>query len=250
MKHLNEEELIEHHFGEGDADVKRHLEECGECAEAYAALQHDLAELKGAGALARDASYGEQVWRSLSNSLPAYATRERSWLQVELWKGIGYAAACALLVLGTFMAGRQWERSKPPRASANGSQTKRQVVLVVLGDHLDRSERLLIELKHADASSADTASPIRAEARNLLAANRVCRQSAEQIDDRALATFLDRLDRVLGELASEPGGLSGSALTRLQNEMNTEGLLFEVRVLRSRVPDQPGRVIQSNGGTT
>jgi hypothetical protein len=121
---------------------------------------------------------------------------------------------------------------------------------VVLGDHLDRSERLLVELKHADASSSDTLLPMREEAMNLLASNRVCLQSAAQIDDPVLAKSLDQLGRVLAELVNEPGGVSGPTITRLQNEMNADGLLFEIRVLRSRVPvRQPGGVIQPNGGT-
>ncbi len=250
MRHLNEEELIEHHYGESNARVEHHLEVCGECAGAYAALARDLAALKAAEPPARDALYGEKVWRSLSSSLPAYSMRRRSWLEVWLWKGVGYAAACVLLILGAFLAGRQWEQRKPRTVARNDVQTKQQVVLVVLGDHLDRSERLLVELKHADASNTEMVSPMREEARDLLAANRLCRQSATQIDDPALGAFLDRLGRVLAELANEPGGLSSSTIARLQNEMNTDGLLFEVRVLRSRVPDrQFGGAIQPKGGT-
>jgi hypothetical protein len=250
MKHLNEEELIEHHYGESDAKVEHHLQVCGECAQDYAALASDLASLKAAEPPARDALYGEQVWRSLSSSLPAYAIRRRSWLGVSLWQGVGYAAACVLIVCGAFLAGRQWEQGKPRAAANIGGQSKQQVVLVVLGDHLDRSERLLIELKHADASNADIVSPLREEARNLLAANRLCRQSAVQIDDPTLATSLDHLGRVLAELADEPGGVSSSTIVRLQNEMNRDGLLFEIRVLRSRVPDQqPGGASQPHGGT-
>jgi hypothetical protein len=42
-----------------------------------------------------------------------------------------------------------------------------RVVVVVLSDHLDRSERLLVELKHADAENTALASPLRDEARSL-----------------------------------------------------------------------------------
>jgi len=190
------------------------------------------------------------VWRSLSNSLPVYAKRERNWSHVGLWKGVSYAAAGVLLVVGVFLAGRQWEQRKPRTMAKNDVQAKQHIVLLILGDHLDRSERLLVELKHADASSTDTLLPMREEARNLLAANRVCQQSVTQIDDPALATFLNHLGRVLAELVNGPGGLSGSNITRLQNEMNTDSLLFEIRVLRSRVPDQQsGGAIQPNGGT-
>ncbi len=55
-------------------------------------------------------------------------------------------------------------------------------------------------------------------------------------DDPELATALDRLDHLLDELANQPGGLNMATLARLQNETNADGLLFEVRVLRSRLP--------------
>ena len=78
MKHLSEEKLIEHHYGEGDTGVERHLEVCGQCAEAYAALERDLAQVKVADPPGRNPLYGDQVWRSRSNSLPVYAKRARS----------------------------------------------------------------------------------------------------------------------------------------------------------------------------
>jgi len=107
------------------------------------------------------------------------------------------------------------------------------VVLLVLGDHLDRSERLLVELKHAEPS---TEAPLQAEARDLLSANRLYRESVKQ-DDPALASALDHLERVLIEVSNEPAGLSQAKLDELHKEMNTDGLLFEVRVLRSRVQE-------------
>jgi hypothetical protein len=260
MKHLSEEELIEQYYskGEGAAATRQHLKACAECAEAYAALGSDLAEMEFAEPPARDASYGERVWESLSRSLPAYEARKRSWLRGGLGMGLSYAAACALLVVGAFFAGRLWEQRQtqttaaihPQQTQQPVAQPQERVVVVVLSDHLDRSERLLVELKHADADSAEMVSPLRDEARGLLAANRICRQNAEKIDDPALTTALDRLDHVLGELANQPGGLNSATIARLQEEMNANGLLFEVRVLRSRIPDQQaGGKDRSTGGT-
>jgi hypothetical protein len=108
-------------------------------------------------------------------------------------------------------------------------------VVVVLDDHLDRSERFLVELKHADLESPAMASPIRDEARSLLAANKVCREKAAEKSDPELTTALDHLDRLLAEAANEPGGLNAGSIAKLQDEMNSDGLLFEVRVLRSRI---------------
>jgi hypothetical protein len=61
---------------------------------------------------------------------------------------------------------------------------------------------------------------------------------------------LDHLDQLLAELANQPGGLNAAAITRLQDEMKTDGLLFEVRVLRSRIPDhEQERTNRPKGGT-
>jgi hypothetical protein len=113
---------------------------------------------------------------------------------------------------------------------------QQRVVVVVLSDHLDRSERLLVQLKHADADDTQLATPLRDEARSLLVANRKCRQEAENAGDPALTNVLDHLNQLLNGLANQPGGLNADAIARLQAQMNQDGLLFEVRVLRSRIP--------------
>ena len=257
MTHLSEEELIAQAYGEGDqATVKRHLEGCADCSKAYTALQSDLAEMKFAEPPDRDAFYGEKVWASLSGSLRAYEARKRNWLGGGLGRGLSYAAACVLLVACAFIGGRLWERKRAQSIAEINSQQKQQqvmhvehrerVVVVVLSDHLDRSERLLVELKHAEADGDKMVSPLRDEARSLLPANRVCRQNAKHARDPALATALDRLDHLLVELANQPGGLNSATIARLQDEMNADGLLFEVRVLRSR---EAASTTHTKGGT-
>jgi len=254
MKHLTEEELIECFYNKNKAAnrASRHLEDCVACAEACAALESDLALFTPAEPPARDADYGARVWASLSGSLPRFEASKRRWPRISIWSGLSYAAACALLIACAFYAGRLWEHRQPPITAAkqSPSEAKQRVVLVLLGDHLDRSERLLVELKHADADSAEVVSPLRDEARSLLTANRICRQEVKQQDDPALAEALDRLETLLAELANPRGGLNAAALTRLQNEMNSNSLLFEVRILRSRIPDQqPAENSRSKGGT-
>ena len=142
-----------------------------------------------------------------------------------------------------FYAGRLWER-KPQAPIAHvepkPAPTRQPIVVVVLDDHLDRSERFLVELKHADFDSTTTDSPMRDEARTLLAANRICRKNASQTDDPELNTALDHLDNLLAEAASAPGGLSAENIGKLQDEMNADGVLFEVRVLRSRIAHHKG----------
>ena len=240
MNHLSEEELIAHAYAEDDSNaVQQHLMACAECAKAYSALGSDLADMKFADAPARDAAYGHRVWESLAGSLPAYESR-KSWFRGGLWPALSYAAAGIAVVVCAFLGGRLWEHRHAQTVAQSHVQQHEQtvaeptqrVVVVVLSDHLDRSERLLVELKHADGGNV--ASPLRDEARSLLPANRICRQNAKRDDDRALSTALDRLDHLLVELANQPEGLNSQTISRLQDEVNADGLLFEVRVLRSR----------------
>jgi hypothetical protein len=247
--HLNEEALVDYYYGESTdaALIAQHLGDCHDCARNYSAIMRDLAEINTPATPMRDADYGQQVWDGIRGSLRAYpAPAKKRWFSFASsdqpkgfgqWKGFAAAAACALVIAVAFFAGRQWEHHNPqPGNIANGGndQGRQRVVLVVLGDHLDRSERLLVELKHAEPSAEG---PIQAEARDLLAANRLYRESVKQSGDPTLANALDHLERVLIEVSNEPAGLSQARLDELQKEMNTDGLLFEVRVLRSRVRD-------------
>ena len=235
MKHLNETELIEHYYDESasPADCERHLKVCSACAKHFADLQRDLDGVKPLVPPARGEDYGEQVWQSIRGSLPVYQKAERS--RIRLWRPLGWAAACALLIAVAFVAGRQWERKQTTSvAVALDPQAQQRVVVVVLGDHLERSERLLVELNHAGNDDM-SAIPLRSEARELLANNRLVRQSAIRAGDLNVEASLDRLERLLVELANQPDEPSEADLNRLRQEMNTDGLLFDIRILRTRV---------------
>jgi hypothetical protein len=241
MKHLSEEELIGEVYGEGTGPAHVHLAECPECHRAYSEVCADLDEFESTEPPERDDAYGERVWQAIAPELEAYEQRRPQWFSMEWMRPLSYAAACALLATAAFFAGRVWERGRPgttANATTNRSGgSKRPILVVVLGDHLDRSERLLVELKHVDAENSQMIPPLRDEARSLLSANRICRKDAEKEGDPELEKALGRLDHLLSEMANQPDGLNAAAITRLQHEMNTDGLLFEVRVLRSRVHD-------------
>ena len=53
--------------------------------------------------------------------------------------------------------------------------------------------------------------------------------------DPQMEAALDHLERLLMELSNQPEGLSEARLKQLREEMNSEGLLFDIRVLRSRM---------------
>ena len=239
MKHLEEAELVEHYYEESAnmGESERHLKACPVCAKRYAELCRDLDGVATTTPPARREDYVDEIWQSIHASLPVYEKPKSNWMR--FYRPLGWAAACVLLVAVAFVAGRRWERKQAPSvAVAVDPQARQRVVIVVLGDHLDRSERLLVQLNHADGNDL-SALPLRSEARELLASNRLVRQSAMQAGNLNVEASLDRLERLLMELSNEPDSLTEADLNRLKQEMNTDGLLFDIRVLRSRV-NSPG----------
>jgi hypothetical protein len=240
MKHLNEEELIALYYGERatESDACRHLALCRECSTHYRELRQDLEGIQTVAVPQRGAEYGKQVWQALRPALTPYdRPKRRGWIQ---WRPVGLVTVCALVVALAFIGGRLWERQKENVAKTTGSvnpQASQRLVLVVLTDHLDRTERLLVALEHAKAGDAVETSELQSQAHELLASNRLYRVSASKAGDPALASALDRLERVLAEVDHDPT-LNAADLDRLRKDMNTEGILFEIRILLSKTPNQ------------
>ena len=256
MKHLTEEQLVEQYFEEANGSLsarhQQHLAECTECAAAYARLKNDLTSARRMELPERGTDYGEQMWQRVAPLVRELPLERVRGPRFAFWRGLSYAAGLVGLVFGAFYLGRVWEHHRQPQIQGGKTSTpvKQRVLVVVLGDHLDRSERLLVELKHADADNPELVAPLRDEARSLLASNRVFRDDAAQSDDHELMQALGRLDQLLNQLANEPAGLNPDAIARLRQEMNTDGLLFEVRVLRSKNPHRQRTVrVVARGGT-
>jgi hypothetical protein len=262
MKHLTEEELVERYYaaGAGAADSESagaddHLGECATCAAALAALENDLSALQPVKVPERDGNYSEHMWARVEGALPPRAAKNVKVRRFAWLRGLSYACGCAVLMLSAFYLGRVWEQRHAGQTAAHTAPAQvtaqqPKVVVVVLGDHLDRSERLLVELKHTDLDTGRAElAPLKDEARSLLAANRVFRDDAEKDGDASLSKALDHLDRLLTEIASRANGLDAAEAARIRDEMNADGLLFEVRVLRSKNPHRTKavRVIAKGG---
>ena len=239
MKHLNEEELIELYYNEATTAAHVHVQACRECSTQYADLQRDLNAVKAEQAGPRGTEYGERVWQALRPQLVAYEKRPARWQYWVQWKSVAVAAGCAALLAIAFVGGRYWERhTNRTTAGVNMNPPATQrVLLVVLTDHLDRTERLLVALNHADSSDRAENGQLQAEARELLASNRLYRVTASKAGDPAMAAALDRVENVLAEMANDPN-LTAEDLERIRRDMNTEGILFDIRVLLARTPDQ------------
>jgi hypothetical protein len=251
MKHLSEEELIDLYYGEGEGSASAHVKVCQECAAQYAEMKQSLDAMRVAAVSERDALYGERVWQVLEPRLIPYEKKTRGWFQWPQWKAATLALSCAMLLAVAFVGGRYWERitTKTDNTARNtNAHVTQPTVVVVLTDHLDRTERLLVALEHADSQDHVENAQLQSEARELLASNRIYRTTATSAKDPALAGALDRLEGVLAEIANDPN-LTAEDLERVRSEMNTQGILFEIRVLKTRKPEQGNEPNQARGAS-
>ena len=100
--------------------------------------------------------------------------------------------------------------------------------------HLERSERLLTELANAPAEGPVDLSAERQWAQDLLAANRLYRQSSRQGGRPGLASLLDELEPFLLELAHGTHRNPGRRPRRvLRARLEEQTLLFKMRVASS-----------------
>ena len=234
MKHLTDEQLIEHYLGEGAnrVMVETHLRICSRCEQVYEEISNAM-EVRAPGPPARERGYGERVWQSIQGDLLPYPAKpRRSYFS---WPRLLLAGACLLGIAAAFIGGSRWERSRTqPSQAMNPARQRERVVLVILDDHLDRSERLLVQLNHAREDKGELDDSLQAEARQLLPDNRLYRQSISAGGDPIMTAALDHLERVLLEIANTPDKLNGDDIARIEQAMNTDSLLFQIRVLRAR----------------
>ncbi|MEK6374665.1 MAG: hypothetical protein AABO58_18445 [Acidobacteriota bacterium] len=250
MQHLNEEQLVLHHYHDGDgaAQAEEHLAGCAECRAQFETLRRVLALVDTLPVPDRGDGYSEKVWTRLRWKLGSERRRLRHWQ-------VGFAAAAMLAI--AFVSGILWHqrggqtsRSVPvaqtavqgqPGLSVPPSQT--QILFVVVGDHLDASERMLLEVANADTRRSLDMSEESRRAEDLVVSNRIYRQTAAQRGETRIATLLSDIEPVLLELAHAGSTLSPEKLAALQKRIESKGLLFKVRVVSAQVGDRETAVV-------
>jgi hypothetical protein len=150
---------------------------------------------------------------------------------------LALAGGLVVLLLAAFVAGHFWPRAIVPAPAQETSrqQVRERILLVAVGDHLDRSQMVLVELMNADPAGRVDISDERRRARDLVEDNRLYRQTALTAGDPGVATVLDDLERVLLEIAHSPSTLSSSEFKEIRDRIEAQGLVFKIRVLGTRV---------------
>lgn len=243
MNHLSEEQIVLHFYGdaEGATEIERHLAGCADCRAEFARVQSMLQQIEPLEVPEPPTGFEEKTWLNLRDRLPERGGFLRRLLRPSPPKW-AFAGVMALLLAAAFLAGRFWPRPGQQIAQQPPSQANPQrVVLVAVGDHLERSQMLLVEIMNADTKGHINFSSEQAEARELLDSNHLYRVSAQQAGDPQVARLLDQLGRVLAEIANGPAEVSPGDLQQVRHTIQSEGLLFKVRVVGSEVNSKARR---------
>ena len=260
MTHLAEEQLIAYALGDADEQtcqtVDAHVAACETCRAELAALRTTLEAAAESVVPERGDDYGAAVWARLEPQLASAAPARRVHAGAN-WRGWLAAAAILIAVVGAFLAGRfsrNTSVTEPPVSAANTASDRRaireRVVLAALGDHLDRTERALVELVNTDANSTVDISAEQAWARDLLEANRLYRQSVRGAGTPAIASLLDDLEPVLLDIVHSPSTLSADDFHALRTRIEDRSLVFKLRVTGADVRARQRALVHSGEKTS
>ena len=238
MQHLTEEQLVAHHYRDADApaNAREHLASCLECAAQYETIRRVLALVSDAPIPERAEHYGHEVWTRLRWKLGS-SRRRRTWQSVA-----AIAAVLALAFFGTLIwRGRPIDEDVAAvtaplttTVADQAAQDSNRVLFFVVGDHLDVSERVLLEVANAEPGKPLDNSTQQKRAEELVSVNRIYRQAAVQGGDDRIAQLLTDLEPILIELSHAGATLDEKTLKDLQRRIESKNLLFKVRVISAQ----------------
>lgn len=239
--HFTQDEFILAYYGEPDAR-RDHLDSCHECRAELSRLARVLDQVTPVEVPEPAGDYEARVWDRVSWRLRGERKRtSREWTK--------WVAAAAMLALA-FIGGLLWNRrytgpvqiaNQPSTATAaqpvaaSTQQQRDRILLVVVGDHLDDSERMLIELTNLTAKTDVDVTTEQQRAEELLVSNRLYRRTALDRGEDRVATLLDELEPVLMQIAHGPTQMTPEELRKVQKRVETKELVFKLRVLRADV---------------
>jgi hypothetical protein len=231
--------------------VAAHIETCPDCALFVADVQQIVRDASSLGPLTPP----PHVWAGIKShvdSRQSIVDSPESKVQSRpssAWVKFAWAAATAALVVMAFLTGRfvnlreqqsaTQEAATSRLAVADQAMVRERVLLIAVGDHLERSQMVLVELSNAETRDELDISAERQLADDLVASNRLYRQTAQQMGQANVAGVLDELERVLVEVARGPSTVSMEQLADIQQRIESQGILFKVKVIGSEIRQQP-----------
>jgi len=241
MKHRTEEELIAYRDGEVKEReaIAAHLKECAECREELARIEAVFCALDAMPVPDPGEDYGEQVWQRIA---PRLGEKRASWWESLFvpQRLVALGGVVALLILA-FVAGRMTRQPVPMGDQADAAKVRERVLVVAVGEHLGRTEMVLMELENAPTQKGQKTiniSETQRRAEDLVEENRLYRQTALKEGDKTMASTLDELERVLLDIANSPEEVTPAAFETIRKRIEAQGLLFKVRVVKQGLDER------------
>jgi hypothetical protein len=235
MKHLTQEQTVLHFYGDAEdsGQVARHLSDCAECRAEFDRVSALLTQIGPLEVPDPHESFEQKTWLNVRDRLPD--SRKSLFEQLLSPPKWALAGVMSVIVAGAFLAGLYWPRHTGPGnpTSTDTAANIQRGLRLEVGDHLERSQILLIEIMHAEPGDHVDLSNEQARAQQLLDSNRLYRESALKTGDPAISHTLDDLERVLAEIANGPSDLTAKDLERLRRQIQSQGLLFKIHVIES-----------------
>jgi hypothetical protein len=258
VTHPHEDDLVLHYYGElrglEAGSLERHLRECDSCRESFSRLEQVLRAVDDAPVPEPSTDFEAAVWTRLRPGLRANRPPRRSAFGIRpsafglpRW---AFAGGIAALVVIAFLTGALWRQTRqepeqaavkkpaPEEAAGAAADLRERLLLAVVGEHLERTELVLVELLNASGTGLVNISAEQERAQDLVSENRLYRQTAQSVGNLAIVSLLDQLDLILTEVAGGPSAIPAADLDAMRRRIEGQNLLFKVQVVRSALGAQ------------
>jgi len=258
-RHMSDEDLLLDYYGEATpeqhAEMRAHVETCAECQALDRELRAVLALVDSEPVPDAPPGFEREMWARLEPVVSGFSrtnlepvvsgfsrtnevrlkadttAADTAWsFEFPRW---ALAASVAALAVGSFALGRVWDTptTSPGVSTADVRELSERMLRSEVEEHLERSQRVFVELVNADDSAPVRLASDRERAADLVAAGRLYRRSAEEMGDADTRDLLEDVERVLVEIANGPEVESSNDLSEVRAQITDQDLIFRLRVM-------------------
>jgi hypothetical protein len=246
--HLGDEDLVLDYYGElaaVDRDrVRAHLVWCADCQHADRDVRATLRLVDVTPAPEPPEDFERDMWARIEPLLqagtvaPTWRARLRSRLAGTAlswwWPRAAWPAGAAVAIVLAFVVGRVARNEAPDPAGTRPAtmQAARERVLdAEVGDHIERSQRVLTDLVNIDPATPVVLASDQRRAADLVTAGRVYRRTAAALGDTATSELLEDLERVLLDVANGSAEPTPREIESWRQRIDQQDLVFRLRVV-------------------
>jgi hypothetical protein len=259
--HISDEDLLLDYYGEATSEqravMRAHLQSCAACQALDRELRAVLALVDKEPLPEAPEGFEREMWARLEPVVSGPGRRHEARLppspgfgapgkvdttrpdtpwsfELPRW---ALAASVAALAVGSFALGRVWDTppSSPGAPAGDVRAVSERMLRSEVEEHLERSQRVLVELVNADDSAPVVLASDRERAADLVAAGRLYRHSAEEIGDAETRDLLEDVERVLVEVANGPDVETSNSLSEVRARISDQDLIFRLRVMTAEM---------------